>query len=114
MRKTQVTLNGFMLWSRITNRVVFARQLEPTNGLVEEGQYNPLSTPILVGFDGEEGRELGEVLEENASLRKLVYTMKDENYINLRNYVDSLYFRVELIEQKLKNRWFRIPFINSK
>ncbi len=74
LKKLQETINEFTLWSRGRHGVIFARQLEPTKGLFEDG-YNhdqALLTPILVGREGEVGRDLDDVLAENEKLKRRV------------------------------------------
>ncbi len=69
--KQSIAINGIVLWMRgYGGQMVFARQLEPTNGLYDSEEDAALRTPILVGFDGEYGSDLESVLRELTNLRK--------------------------------------------
>ena len=101
MKKLQEVINGFTLWSRGRRGIVYARQLEPTKGLFENG-YNDdraLLTPILVGREGEMGRDLDDVLGENEKLKRRVEELQAQADYRRDSDFLALKRRVELLER---------------
>lgn len=109
MKMQEITLNGFTLWSLYGNKRVFARQLEPTKGLYDDEQHGALVTPILVGYDGEEGRELSAVLSENERLTRRVEELQDRASSYEVSELDRITRRLERLE-RLERPWWRRLF----
>ena len=100
--KKSMTINGWFMWSR-THRgnIVFARQLEPTHkepfGLSEN---RALMTPILVGYEGQDGIELDQLLDEYKKLKEDSERVKSRHFDSIVASVQELAHRVDSLEAK--------------
>ena len=104
MKKESITLNGLFLWYRHTgSSLAFARQLEPTKGLVDE--KDPICAPIYVGFEGSDGEDLVGVLQERERLKKRVLELEVRNQNELWDFTDRLEKRICDLEDQGKKWW---------
>jgi hypothetical protein len=106
MKKQEVVVNGFTFWSHGNRGVIFARQLEPTKGLFEPevDDERALLTPILVGRDGEAGRDLDDILEENEQLKRRVEELQAHLDKRRDDELTILRYRVDRLERPWWNR----------
>src|SRR5947209_4910496 len=103
MKKEEIKYNGIFLWSKTWKGIYFARQLEPTEGLMGDNK-DPLASPIYIGKEGEIGRDLHEVLEENEKLKEENTNLKNAIYEDEQKKWYELDRRLTRIETR-KSWW---------
>jgi len=92
-QKHEEVINGITLWSQSSGRMVFARQLQPTPGLYRDDRatgMKELLTPVLVGYDGEYGRDLISLLLENEHLKAKLESLEAQASTRLSIRIDEL------------------------
>ena len=102
MKKEQVTLNGIFLWYKMGMTTVFARQIEPSEWLKDE--RDKIQTQILVGFEGSQGEDLIDVLNERETLKKRVEELEHKRNDDMLNNIENLTNRICNLEKK---RWWQ-------
>jgi len=99
------TLNAFTMWgSTYNDKPIFARQFTGDMTFPNRDSNRVRIPAISVGFDGEMGRDLGEVLEENMKLKREIEIMTDMREDALRKRIDSI---GESIKPFLSKRWWQ-------
>lgn len=111
--KDQVVINGTTLWTRDSayGRLAFARQLEPSKWMYpDDPEKSSLTTPILIGYDGESGRDLLGILRENEILKEKVTNLESKVHEAEEN---GNYWRWSGLDDRvsrLERPWYRRLF----